>query len=776
VATIQHIKTSFSAGELTPSMGGRVDIGKYQIGAELMENMFSEIYGSASNRSGTKFIAETKNNDEAYIKQFKFSSDDIYGLVFTPLTLRFLFNGEFVQFGGGDYEIATPWTDWDTIRQLTFSQSADVMWICSPAQIAVQELKRFTETNWTLTNLVDTPDTDLKPASLAATMDFNGVLGKLEQTYVLGTPYLEVRVKTVSDRPKGVGSLIIGAEVVPYVSWKESAGVYTFTPATTWTPLANHPINDDVTIGRQSRSYVVTGIKDGQESLQSAAATLFTPYDIVESDPVVLTWIAGATAPDSYNIYREEQGEYYWIGTTRALTFSDTGLDWDEGTAPPGDSILPGNKYLRCVAMFQQRLMFANSVDTGELKQNSIWASQTGIFNDFSKSFIAKDTDGFERTLDSGEVNEIRHLIQIGNKLIALTSGGTWSIGSADSVSFNLDTVTASYQGDISGSKYARPLIVQNDVMVVQDKGQVISPLTYNLDQDGYVSNDVSIWSKHLFDGHEIVDWCYQKSPSSIIWMVREDGIMIGLTYLKEQEVWAFHQHNTGKRVDGADTITDKILSVESISNAADNVDDVFMCVEREINSVTKRYVEKMVKRNATNGLGVDTWFVDCGASYAGSPTSTLTGLSHLEGREVVGLGWLNGEKVGTIGGTVTGGSVDISPAVIENAIIGLPVIGILKTMRLSSGDIWNTLQGVTKKIVECTIRCQDTTSFQIAQDEGNFFPAKNITIDTNENGVASKDASETMPGGMTFDGYVFIRNIDPTPISVQCLIMKIDT
>ena len=698
---IQHIKTSFSAGELTPAMAGRVDIGKYQIGCEKMENMYSEIYGSASNRPGTKFILASKGNDYAFLKEFKYSTEDVYLLVFTPNTLRFIYDGGFIDDGGSVYEIATPWSTWEEIRQLTFAQSADFMWVCSPFTESVQELKRIDATNWTLNDLTDSPSSEITPINATATTEIEGILGKLnkaysqttyvnystvtveinedtigdgasipnegtisisggpalpytsividgftstfdviftltttwqtEDTYYEGTSvdiadatgvnssnlaakygpttsYSTIEVKEVSSQPNGVDELVLGGYTVPYISWKEISGVYTFTLKAPFSPGTSLSTGLPVIIGRSFREYVVTGLSGGQESKQSNIASVYAPYDVLESYPIVIEWDDPSDLCEAFNLYRKEQGEFYWIGTisangTGTQSFEDTGLDWDESTSPPGDSILPVDKALRCVALFNQRLMFANGIE----KPNTLWASQTGLFNDFSKSFIAKSTDGFERTLDSGTVNEIRHLIQIGNTLIALTSGGTWSIGSADSVSLNLDTVTASYQGDISASKYVRPLVVQNDVMVIQDKGQTVSPLTYNLDQDGYISNDVSIWAKHLFEGHEIANWCYQKSPSSIIWMVRDDGIMIGLTYLKEQEVWAFHQHNTGKRVSGDSYVYDKIISVESIPNTNDNVDDVYMCIERVINGSTSVFIEKMMKRDASDGLGVGT-------------------------------------------------------------------------------------------------------------------------------------------------------------------------
>ena len=49
-----HIQTSFNAGELSPTLEGRVDMSKYTSGCAKLENFIPLIQGGAMKRSGTR--------------------------------------------------------------------------------------------------------------------------------------------------------------------------------------------------------------------------------------------------------------------------------------------------------------------------------------------------------------------------------------------------------------------------------------------------------------------------------------------------------------------------------------------------------------------------------------------------------------------------------------------------------------------------------------------------------------------------------------------------
>jgi hypothetical protein len=143
-----------------------------------------------------------------------------------------------------------------------------------------------------------------------------------------------------------------------------------------------------------------------------------------------------------------------------------------------------------------------------------------------------------------------------------------------------------------------------------------VRDFTYSYDVDGYAGNDLSILANHLLKGKTILDWGYQQTPDSIIWAVRDDGELIGLTYYKEHEVWGWHRHDTDGNFESV-----------AVLNESKNYDATYFVVAREIDGVEMRYIEKMRERLPVN-LGLnreyveasadDSFFVDCGLSYDG--------------------------------------------------------------------------------------------------------------------------------------------------------------
>jgi len=56
------IISSFNAGELSPSLDGRVDLSKYSAGCKRLENFIPMVQGPARRRSGTRFVNEVKTS------------------------------------------------------------------------------------------------------------------------------------------------------------------------------------------------------------------------------------------------------------------------------------------------------------------------------------------------------------------------------------------------------------------------------------------------------------------------------------------------------------------------------------------------------------------------------------------------------------------------------------------------------------------------------------------------------------------------------------------
>lgn len=549
---------SFSGGEIAPSLYARVDTAKYQTGLKTCRNFLVMRHGGASNRPGTAFVTEVKSSANLVrLIPFIFNSDQTYVLEFGNLYIRFIQNGAYVMSSGSPYEIASPFTSAE-LAQIKFVQSADVVTLVHPSHNA-QELKRFATTNWTINDVVWNPQIDA-PTHVGA-----------------------------SGGPAGTQVFHYAVSAVAVDTYEES-----------------FPQGPDVSI------------------------TCGTP---TPSSPVTLTWWA-VTNAIQYNVYRATNGVYGFVGTTGSTTFVDVGVSPDLSDTPPSRNVLPATGF-STVTYYQQRLMLANTTNDSE----KTWASRTGRFKNFSTSSPIRDDDAISFRLAGRQVNQVRHLLDIG-KLIVFTSAGEWAIeGDGSGILRPGEINPKPYSSN--GSSTLAPLVVGNNALYVQARGSIVRDLGFDFQIDGYRGNDLTIFSAHLVDGYTITDWAYQQVPHSIVWAVRNDGVLLGLTYVREQQMLAWHRHD----FDGV---------VESICVVPEgNEDAVYLVIRRTINGSQKRYIERMKQRRVDDIR--TAVFADCALTYDGRNTSsgnsvTITG----------GSSWTYTEQLTltTLASTFTSGDV----------------------------------------------------------------------------------------------------------------------
>lgn len=265
---------------------------------------------------------------------------------------------------------------------------------------------------------------------------------------------------------------------------------------------------------------------------------------------------------------------------------------------------MPG-KYPGTVVYYQQRLYFAASTAYPQ----TIWASRTGDYKDFGKNNPTQDDDRIIYTYAGRQVNEIRHLIDVGS-LVALTSGGEYVITGDQNKVLTPSAFAFSSQGS-NGSSNVPPIAVANIALFVQEKGSVVRDLAYSFDVDGYQGNDLTILANHLFQKRSIIDWSFCIVPYSSAFCIRDDGKLLVMTYLRDQQVFAWAPQSS----------TGKYESTCSISEG--NEDAVYFIVNRTVNGQVVRYIERLSSRMFTSDE--DAFFVDSGLSYDGRNTSSRT-------------------------------------------------------------------------------------------------------------------------------------------------------
>ena len=513
---------------------------------------------------------------------------------------------------GGDvskvFELTTPYPQ-SVLYELNYVQSADTMTIAHPTY-PPKEIFRTDHDAWTLTDVTFAP-AQAFPRSVQVTPNTTG-----SETH----KYAVTAVNADTSEESLTGTA--GTFSVQFVT-QANPGILTTTAAhglSTGDTFHLENITGMVELNdRRFRAGTVTSTTIELEDVNynQVDTTGYTGYGsggtlsvgfikITNGNSTIdntLNWSRAAQA-QTYNIYREKNGIYGFIGRTEDNTFTDENMAPDLDDTPPKtrDPFAAVNEYPSAVAYFQQRRVFANS----NKHPQRLFMTQTGNQNNFATSSPARDDDAIIATIASTKVNEIRHLVPMSD-LVVLTSGGEWLVEGIDNVitPSGIQITPQSFFGSTT-----LPPLLSGDVALFMQPGQNVRDLGYRYEVDSYSGNDVSILARHLLDYNTIEDWTYAPAPYSIVWCVRDDGLMLGLTYLREQEVFAWHRHTT----------KGKFKSVASVKE--NDIDATYCLVERVINGDTLRYIERMSERDFKTIQ--DGFFVDAGASLD-SPV-TITG------------------------------------------------------------------------------------------------------------------------------------------------------
>ena len=166
------------------------------------------------------------------------------------------------------------------------------------------------------------------------------------------------------------------------------------------------------------------------------------------------------------------------------------------------------------------------------------------------------DDDAIIYTIASNQVNAIRFMTAT-RTLIIGTAGGEFTVSGGGTDSAITPTNILIKKQSNHGSANVDAIAVGNATLFLQRAKRKIRELAYNFDVDGYLAPDMTILAEHITESG-ITQMTYQQEPNQIVWGVRDDGELIGLTYQREQQVTAWHRHIFGGRFGNATiTVTD---------------------------------------------------------------------------------------------------------------------------------------------------------------------------------------------------------------------------
>jgi len=493
--------------------------------------------------------------------------------------------------------------------------------------------------------------------------------------------------------------------------------------------------------------YVVTAI-DADGIGESAASTASSVGgNLFETGATVTISWSAVTGASRYNVYKLQGGLYGYIGQTAGLSIVDDNITPDLSQTPPlYDSVFSGSgDYPGAVSYYEQRRCFAGTTN----KPQNIWMTKSGTESNMSYSLPVRDDDRIAFRVAAREANTIRHIVPL-TQLLLLTSSAEWRVTSVNSDAITPSTISVRPQSYV-GASNVQPTIINNTLLYGAARGGHVRELAYNWQASGFITGDLSLRAPHLFDTYDIVDMAYGKAPQPIVWFVSSSGNLLGLTYVPEQQIGAWHWHDT----DGV---------FESCAVVAEGNEDRLYCViRRVIDGSTVRYVERLASRQFD--APEDAFFVDCGATYSGAPADEISGLDHLEGEDVSILadGAVHPQR------TVTGGSItlDVEASTVQ---IGLPIAADIETlpavMALRDGSIG---QGRTKNANKVWLRVYRSSGIFIGPDANSLTEAKQRTTEPYGSPPALKSDELEIVLTPTWgtSGQVFVRQADPLPLTV---------
>lgn len=406
--------------------------------------------------------------------------------------------------------------------------------------------------------------------------------------------------------------------------------------------------------------------------------------------------------------------------------------------------------YPSATGFYEDRLVFAGSKGFPQ----TFWTSKTGDYYNFGTSIPSADDDGITATLNGGQMNGIKAIIAFGEMLL-LTAGGEFKVSGGGKAITGSNVL--SQPQEYRGVSDVNPVTIGSRIIYVQHQGNIIRDLAYSYDVDKYTGDDLNLLASHLFEGHKIISMTYQQIPNSIVWCVRDDGLLLGLTYIKEQDIYAWHQHTTAGG---------KFVSVCNIGGSTE--DKLYAVIERG----GQYYVEIMESRDKSTNVE-DQFFVDSGITYEGEPTDEISGLEHLEGYTVAILA--DGNVLPQQ--TVENGKVLLGNKY-KKVHVGLPIDAEIKTLPIDFTAQDGTYLSRKKRIATVTLLLKDSRGglFGMKENELDEFKWRSneaygepISLQTGKFKVTIKSA--------TYDEtqQIIIKQPDPLPMTVLSLIPEIE-
>lgn len=416
------------------------------------------------------------------------------------------------------------------------------------------------------------------------------------------------------------------------------------------------------------------------------------------------------------------------------------------GSAAATATLSPtGNGNPSVPSFFQQRLVLAGTLSA----PSTFWMSIPGSPFNFNTHNPVEDDDAITGTLVANTLSTIKSIVSVPAGMLIFTDKAAWVVtggfvsqGIAGAVTPT--TIVAGAQSFV-GANDMPPIVANYDILFVESNDAKVRDLAYNIYFNVFTGTDISITSSHLFYGFSLSEWAWAEQPFYEVWAIRNDGQMLTLTFLKEQEFVGWSHQVTAGRFLSVSTITEP-------SVLAGTVNAVYTIVERTVQATQLQYVERVTERVYPAGLA-DAWCVDSGLRYEGAAATFFQGAEHLSGLTVTGLA--DGVIIPPFV-MPSSGEFTLATAA-SKVVVGLAYTCDLQTLPLDVGE--PTVQGKVKKIASVDVRVDQTLGLQIGASFTHLTAMKDL-VQGNVGSMLTGQPVQVVAGLYTGDARTYL---DPT-------------
>lgn len=495
------------------------------------------------------------------------------------------------------------------------------------------------------------------------------------------------------------------------------------------------------------------------------------------------------TPYDDTEIFRFD---YQQIEDTLYLTHPEIGIatltrtdhaNWtfdDSPTITGKPTEWTGTNWPAYITEHQQRLVLAAT----PAKQRKMWVSRT------------PDSSG-PRLLDftTGTSDDYALVFNISSKgaISWLASGRALYLGTSDEARtisgaggfYEPITPTSILNRDHANDRSAaiKPVRKNNSFFFLSRSQKRVHEFSYSFEDDAFNAPDITKWAEHIAGpgkSGQITKLAIARDPVPIIWGVRGgDGQLVGMTYDRENGVYAWHRHKIGGTYDGNDW-----GRVEEIGAVfMDGRDVLWLEVARNIDGETKRYLEILEDfHDPENDTDIGSArYLDCALSYSEETAlSTFGGLSHLMGESVELLADGAALPAVTVENDGGDGIIDLPDGLTASELlVGLNAPFYGQTLPIEPGSVQGSGRAKKKRVLSASLDLLNTSVLQIGKNRETLRDASFMTTQTLVGDLVPMFTGiETLTINDVFDedGTFGFGGDGPLPCNIRAFVQKITT